>query len=253
MQDPQIGRWWAQDKFSEVYIALAPYQYAANNPIKIVDEAGHLLKDKDGNLIATSTGNTYSRNTEVKIDGNAYQVNASYKEVLIYTDKGTPVRALQMVSQYVSQQNTDGTFTPTANSPVDACQNCHGTTFADSRLVIADGSDGNESVKTILSDDGYVSEGVTIENADVYMMSFGGVDYHSGKANNDGTVTTDHDLGKPTVTTLENDKKVDSYQPETKTTLYSKKGEDKKVSTKAGVGFPKFRPLRVRVFNLFDC
>ena len=136
LQDPQIGRWWTQDKFAEVYVALTPYQYAANNPIKIIDEAGHLLKDKDGNLIATSTGQTYSRTTETKIDGNTYSVTESFKEVVVYTDQGTPVRALQMVSQYVEQQNADGSFSPTTNSPVDASQNCHGTTFADSKLCL---------------------------------------------------------------------------------------------------------------------
>jgi len=234
LQDPQLGRWWTQDKFAEVYVALTPYQYAANNPIKIIDEAGHLLKDKDGNLIATSTGQTYSRTTETKIDGNVYQVTATFNDVVVYTDQGTPVTALQMVTQYVEQQNADGSFSPTTNSPVDASQNCHGTTFADGKLVIVDGSTGNESVRTILKEDGYISAGVTIESADAFVMSFGGDDYHSGEVNKDGTVTTDHDLGKPKVTTLENDKKVDSYQPGTKTTLYDKKGTDKQVSTKAG-------------------
>ena len=236
LQDPQLGRWWTQDKFAEVYVALTPYQYAANNPIKIIDEAGHLLKDKDGNLIATSTGQTYSRNTSYTDPdgGGVYRVTASFKEVVVYTDQGTPVRALQMVSQYVEQRNADGSFSPTTNSPVDASQNCHGTTFAEGKLVIVDGSTGNESVRTILKEDGYISAGVTIENADAFVMSFGGDDYHSGEVNKDGTVTTDHDLGKPKVTTLENDKKADSYQPGTKTTLYDKKGTDKQVSTKAG-------------------
>lgn len=234
MYDPQIGRWFNHDKFAEVYVALTPYQYAANNPIKIIDEAGHLLKDKDGNLIATSTGQTYSRSSEAKIDGGTYRVSATFKEVVVYTDQGTPVRALQMVSQYVEQKNADGSFSPATNAPVDASQNCHGTTFAEGKLVIVDGSTGNESVETILKEDGYISEGVTLETADAYMMRFAGDDYHSGEVNKDGTVTTDHDLGKPKVTTLENDKKADSYQPGTKTTLYDKKGNDKQVSTKAG-------------------
>src|SRR6187399_598833 len=93
MYDPQIGRWFNHDKFAEVYVALTPYQYAANNPIEIIDEAGHLLKDKDGNIIATSTGNTYSRNEAIqKIDGVEYRTTSTYNEVVVYTDKGTPVR-----------------------------------------------------------------------------------------------------------------------------------------------------------------
>ena len=69
MYDPQLGRWFNHDKFAEVYVALTPYQYAANNPIKIIDVAGHLLQDKDVNIIATSTGNTYSRSSTTTVDG----------------------------------------------------------------------------------------------------------------------------------------------------------------------------------------
>jgi RHS repeat-associated protein len=42
-----IGRWTSVEKFAEVYMVLNPYNYAANNPINIIDEAGHLLKDRD--------------------------------------------------------------------------------------------------------------------------------------------------------------------------------------------------------------
>ncbi|MCW3467306.1 DUF6443 domain-containing protein [Chitinophaga nivalis] len=235
MQDPQIGRWHTQDKYAEVYISLSPYQYTANNPVKIIDEGGHLLRDKDGNIIATSTGNKYVRNDEItRQDGNTYRVSASFKEVLIYTDQGTPVRALQMVSQYVEQQNADKSFSPTTAAPVDACQNCHGTTFAEGKLVIVDGSDANESINTILREDGYTSEGVSINNADAFVMSYGGVDYHSGKINKDGSATIDHDLGKVKQSTLDNDKKVNSYQPGTRTTLYEKQTPNKQVNTTAG-------------------
>jgi hypothetical protein len=101
-------------------------------------------------------------------------------------------------------------------------------------LVIVDGSDGNESVRTILKEDGYMSDGVTVENADAFVMSFGGVDFHSGKVNKDGTVTSDHDLAKPQATTLDNEKTASSTPDKTKTTLYDRKGSDKQVSTKAG-------------------
>lgn len=237
--DPQIGRWFNQDKFAEVYVALTPYQYAANNPIKIIDEAGHLLKDKDGNLIATSTGQTYTRTSSVSgADGNTYRVSGTFKEVIVYTDQGTPIKALQMVSQYVEQQQTDAqgnvSYTPSSNGQFDASQNCHGTTFAEGKIVIVDGSTGNESVKTILKEDGYVSEGVSIENADAFVMSYGRDDYHSGKVNQDGTVTSDHDLEKPQITTLDKEKKAPSTTDGTKTTLYDRKGSDKQVSTKAG-------------------
>jgi uncharacterized protein RhaS with RHS repeats len=43
MQDPQLGRFWQQDKFADKYIDLSPYQYAAGNPIKYIDKNGDSL------------------------------------------------------------------------------------------------------------------------------------------------------------------------------------------------------------------
>lgn len=40
MYDPTLGRFFTQDRFSEKYYNLAPYQYAANNPILFVDING---------------------------------------------------------------------------------------------------------------------------------------------------------------------------------------------------------------------
>ena len=232
MYDPQIGRWFNQDKFAEVYVALTPYQYAANNPIKIIDEAGHLLKDKDGNIIATSTGQTYSRTDAIqKIDGVDYRTNSTYNEVVVYTDKGTPVRALQLVSQYVEQRQEDGSFKAVTNSPVDCSQNCNGTTFADSKLVIVDGSERNESIRVIISEDGYVRED-NLDNADAFIQQGHGDVLHSGKINKDGSVTSDHDMEKPRNTTMESEK--ERVDKDVKTTGISRKQSDKKVTAKEG-------------------
>lgn len=43
MQDPQLGRFWVQDRYAEKYFSLNPYQYAANNPILIIDNNGDSL------------------------------------------------------------------------------------------------------------------------------------------------------------------------------------------------------------------
>jgi RHS repeat-associated protein len=42
--DPQIGRFYVQDKFSEKYDPLTPYHYGANNPIRYIDINGDSLK-----------------------------------------------------------------------------------------------------------------------------------------------------------------------------------------------------------------
>lgn len=40
MYDAQIGRFFAQDRFTIKYFNFSPYQYAANNPIKYIDVNG---------------------------------------------------------------------------------------------------------------------------------------------------------------------------------------------------------------------
>ena len=167
----------------------------------------------------------------MKVDGVNYQVTASYNEVIVYTDKGTPIRALQMVSQYVQQESPDGTLTPVDNAPIDASQNCHGTTFADGKLVIADNSANNAALQSITKDDGYSREN-DLGKADAFIQQSGGDVLHSGKINSDGSVYSDHDLEKPQQTTMESEKaRVDS---DVNTTGMKREGQDKQVDTKAG-------------------
>ncbi|MBN8877021.1 MAG: hypothetical protein J0I32_05700 [Sphingobacteriales bacterium] len=231
MYDPQIGRWFNHDKFAEVYSSLTPFQYAANNPVKIVDKDGHLLKDKDGNLIATSTGQTYTRNSTQTIDGVKYNVTATYNEIIVYTDKGTPIRALQMVNQYVQTQAENGDLTPVDNAPVDASQNCHGTTFANGSVVIADQSANNETIRAIIGDDGYSRED-DLTKADAFIQQKAGDVAHSGQINKDGSVYSDHDMEKPQTTTMESEKgRIDS---DARTTGIKRNGNDKQVETNAG-------------------
>jgi RHS repeat-associated protein len=54
MYDPALGRWWEIDPKSEKYYSLAPYNYAANNPILFSDPNGeeifvyHYVQGTDG-------------------------------------------------------------------------------------------------------------------------------------------------------------------------------------------------------------
>jgi len=43
MYDNQIGRWHVIDKYSEVYYALTPYNYAGNTPVNAIDIDGNLF------------------------------------------------------------------------------------------------------------------------------------------------------------------------------------------------------------------
>ncbi len=40
MYDPQVGRFFVQDRFAEKYMPMSPYQYAMDNPMRYVDING---------------------------------------------------------------------------------------------------------------------------------------------------------------------------------------------------------------------
>ena len=42
--DPELGRFHTQDRFSEKYLNMTPYQYAANNPIRYIDVNGDSIR-----------------------------------------------------------------------------------------------------------------------------------------------------------------------------------------------------------------
>ena len=55
MYDPQIGRFFTQDRYSDSYHSLNPYQYTANNPVNFSDYNGDYItidkKDEKGNVM----------------------------------------------------------------------------------------------------------------------------------------------------------------------------------------------------------
>jgi RHS repeat-associated protein len=85
MYDAQIGRFFTQDRFSEKYHWMSPYQYAANNPIKYIDVngdstyliiygSGWLNPDKKGQ--SNDVGEGFKKNAEAR----AKELRASLKE-----------------------------------------------------------------------------------------------------------------------------------------------------------------------------
>lgn len=65
--DAQIGRFFAQDRFSEKYYPLSPYQYAANNPINYIDING------DSIFIAHKGNNYLYENGKLSLNGEEYK------------------------------------------------------------------------------------------------------------------------------------------------------------------------------------
>ncbi len=206
MFDQQFERLFNQDKFSEVYIALSPYQCAANNPIKIIDEGGELLKDKEGRIIATSTGNIVSRDNFTTVNGVEYQYKSTYEVVTIYTDKGTPINALREIASEVTRGDGAGGRLKVegADNPMSTCSNCHGYAFAGAQLVIEDNSNGSSIIKTILADDGYQidgEDGATVDDMEatgfIETDESGRNIYHTAIRNNNDFWSADHGVFKP--------------------------------------------------------
>ncbi len=49
--DPRIGRWLSPDPYEKLYTPIAPYAFALNSPIKLLDEDGNVVVDGDGNPV----------------------------------------------------------------------------------------------------------------------------------------------------------------------------------------------------------
>jgi RHS repeat-associated protein len=49
--DPRLGRWLAVDGRQELYVPIAPYAFAINNPIIFIDKDGNVIYDSEGNEV----------------------------------------------------------------------------------------------------------------------------------------------------------------------------------------------------------
>jgi len=79
MYDPSVGRFTTIDRFSEKYLDMTAYQYAANNPVLFIDVNGDSIKiNYEGNDILYQDGKLYDSNrneyrgegVKVKKDGS---------------------------------------------------------------------------------------------------------------------------------------------------------------------------------------
>ena len=222
-----IGRFMAVDPFAEVYNAITPYHYAANNPINNIDEKGKLLKDKHGNIIATSNGVEYEKSgsftrggqtsemNSIATGGDYYEYSATYKIVTIYTDAGNAVDVLQFKSATVTKNGES-----VSSDELGLESNCFGFTLADGAVNLENCSLG---VSTILNDE-YTKD----DDGKVKVMG----EDHTYLDNKDGSFSGDIGARK-TILNTTNEKEAQGIGTKnSKITTYKANNENQKVTGK---------------------
>ncbi len=125
----------SRDPMFEKYFWMTPYAYCANNPVKYVDPDGRIIRDKNGNIVYSTSGET---RTFYYSSGKSATLELGY----VFANDGTPIQV----------------FKNTTNADAGWTTNCHGTTFTDGLYWLF-----NDQVPALIKGDGY--EVQTIENA----------------------------------------------------------------------------------------
>jgi hypothetical protein len=196
MYDASIGRWNGVDALAEGYKPFTSYSFALNNPVKLTDKDGNIVRDQNGNVVFTASStppvSTGDRIVDAKSNPDGTMtytvINTTYQEGNIYADNGTAVSAYQFVEGSAKNITVNSSGEPISiksidiNSlPLDCVSDCHGLTFADNKLWI-----DNTEVNTILDNDDYQDTGIE-HLAGIVIFSKGGAVVHSAIRNPDGT------------------------------------------------------------------
>ena len=102
MYDANLGRFFNQDRFSEKYMSVNPYQYTLNNPIKYIDINGDSVWLSTPEVIHDSEGNV-TINYTVNIEGK------------VLDPKGTTTRSKSLAKGLNSRLNSQKSSTVTTN------------------------------------------------------------------------------------------------------------------------------------------
>jgi len=202
--DQQIGRWHSLDPMADKYQNFTPYNYVANNPIKYLDPDGKIIRDKDGNIVVTTTGKQVTipvtpAGPPTKNPNGTQSVSVidrTYDVVTIFADNGTPIEAFRLVSanQTDAVYDQSGQLISATTASIDPTKNdcvadCHGFTFAGNKLWIND-----DQVEKILNNDNY-KRNVNENDADIAIFKKNGNVVHSGRKNSNGTYDNNAGIG----------------------------------------------------------
>ena len=155
MLDPILGRFFNIDPSAENYLSWTPYNYVANNPIRLIDPDGRdWFEDKDGNLMWHNSRDATLNHNDAAWNNIGSTLTITVQSY-IHPDNDIPIPGvegvkLETVFSITGNYDDDGTF---AGFSTDHEKNV-GFTFG--MLYGADGVDGtSESFSpTSLNSDG---------------------------------------------------------------------------------------------------